>query len=914
VAENADDLAQETTGSSSFGPQESTGHKLLLDAADANLDRDQVRQMLWLLNAPPDIDDIAVVLRNLSEVLEAAETYWPDILDLQNLGWLSKLLGPVLEMIEELPALPTSSAHGSRDWLERNALYCAIRTDCLLPPEYRPRYRLLQAHYFFAHTSWLQRNVHHLEKPTGVANYEIYGESTVWPALTIDPYHAGLCVRDMAMPGHLVWGQELLDKLPVTKTPRELPDYLDATMVTKHKDFQVQKKVNYLSDYLLQIYGVKDRLPGHGSSPASRLPSEIGDPEDPLLNLGTLLGLKTGEHLTGEVTPLVLPSVEEGVSARPTAAPNSGETMDPLTSDVDTDDDERKLTDAFDNEEEEDLFAGSLNCDDPLYERSPGSFSGRCRGAVNQLIRQQKMFPFAIERLGGRELPSFATYGIEEIYQLSKEVKRKGPLTQFWWRSSIDTGLDKRTEVEVLRLLLFMLWTGSDVKRAASLIVARDKGLLEDEPLAILVDNLSLPYSSEIRIRAPFPKYSSIQAAAAHDCLRTEFVWLPDVAKLRMSLPPYNKISDLGGGRYRPFPASVETYQRNVRLMLKALDPSGRLTANKITGTLFARIMSLTGNDAVSATMITGTRHRLSSVAMHYACREVSILQETYKRATLSLLDEINVERFIREPKLLTPVQRPIGPRAEYLGHPPDAQFVGRRLCPQTDIFRQAVHNLIETLNPKPYSSSSESEQISYHNRYTFYTIWMFALATGIRKLITPYVDVHQVSPINGVVKLRDKDGDSGVKAKLGWIPDLVCEQMRHYADHLKAVRERFHIQGTDLPCFFLEDDRQIKLVRPKTMHPFVSTFLPGFPVDIHRRFMFNALLDAGCRPEVVRIWMGHAVVGEEWWRDDATFSHQDYRLHLVEFLVPVIEYLGFTPIKGFAAQKQTLQQEMINV
>jgi hypothetical protein len=190
----------------------------------------------------------------------------------------------------------------------------------------------------------------------------------------------------------------------------------------------------------------------------------------------------------------------------------------------------------------------------------------------------------------------------------------------------------------------------------------------------------------------------------------------------------------------------------------------------------------------------------------------------------------------------------------------------------------------------------------------------MFALATGIRKLITPYVDVHQVSPINGVVKLRDKDGDSGVKAKLGWIPDLVCEQMRHYADHLKAVRERFHIQGTDLPCFFLEDDRQIKLVRPKTMHPFVSTFLPGFPVDIHRRFMFNALLDAGCRPEVVRIWMGHAVVGEEWWRDDATFSHQDYRLHLVEFLVPVIEYLGFTPIKGFAPQKQTLQQEMINV
>jgi hypothetical protein len=96
-------------------------------------------------------------------------------------------------------------------------------------------------------------------------------------------------------------------------------------------------------------------------------------------------------------------------------------------------------------------------------------------------------------------------------------------------------------------------------------------------------------------------------------------------------------------------------------------------------------------------------------------------------------------------------------------------------------------------------------------------------------------------------------------------------------------------------------------------MFPYLSTYLPGFPIDIHRRFMFNALLDFGCPPEVVRIWMVHATAGEEWWRDDATFSHQKYRGHLCEFLVPILDYLELKPIKGLASRKQVRQEEMAN-
>ena len=61
---------------------------------------------------------------------------------------------------------------------------------------------------------------------------------------------------------------------------------------------------------------------------------------------------------------------------------------------------------------------------------------------------------------------------------------------------------------------------------------------------------------------------------------------------------------------------------------LRERDPSGRLTLNKISWALFARIMSVSGNDGVAATMITGKRHRLSKVPMFYACRRLSEIRE----------------------------------------------------------------------------------------------------------------------------------------------------------------------------------------------------------------------------------------------------------------------------------------------
>jgi hypothetical protein len=139
----------------------------------------------------------------------------------------------------------------------------------------------------------------------------------------------------------------------------------------------------------------------------------------------------------------------------------------------------------------------------------------------------------------------------------------------------------------------------------------------------------------------------------------------------------------------------------------------------------------------------------------------------------------------------------------------------------------------------------------------------------------------------------------------------MVVEQMKHFAAHLAYIRSRFQIADGDLPCFFLSDEGRPKPARPGTMFPYLEKYLPGFPVDIHRRFIFNALLNSGCPPEVVRIWMGHACAGEEWWSDNATFSHHDYRGRLRQYLVPILNYLEFEPVGG-AIPADEVREEIV--
>jgi hypothetical protein len=796
------------------------------------------------------------------------------------------------ELIRELQPvvagiLTQLAVHGHelhRDWVSRNALYCALRCSLSLPQNLQARYRLLQAHFFFAHTAILLRNARRAVAATSVTDYEAYGRVEEWPALGVAPYHAGLCIRDMAKQKHSQWAVEFLESLPVTLTPRELPARSTVTMTSRMKGFSVEKKVNYVSDYLRQAYGIKPRGHGHGSSPGRLLwHSAIGDPEDPALNFGTLSDWKTDAH-PGTVNSLVLSPLSAEM------AKTDSETLE--DQDVDTDE--------YEDQGEDENFGGSLDCGDSRYESSPGSFQGRIAGTVNQLVREQKMFRFGIERLSGRELVGLGRSSVIRIYALLDGADWHDE--DVVYRRARCPGLNTREGAEALLFLMLMLWTGSSAARVANLIVIRGKNIPDGVPFAVI--GAAWSRQAMIRTSVPFPVYTRAQLANPDfDCLRTEYVLLPDLIGIKVAIDSLAQSYGLRGDYIRLFQKPPDEYMKNARSILKSWDPSGRLTLNKISSTLFARVMSASGNDMVAATMITGNKHHLSDVPMYYACRQMSAIQKIYARAVFQLRDEITTAE--TGAKMTTSAWQ--APVDDSDGEDKDLQtenerinalYIGRRLCPRNEKVRESVRALKNDLR-KPYKSSPDQAWITFSNLYTFYTLWVFGMATGVRKMVTPYIDVSEVSPLNGVARIRDKDGDAGTKAKLVWIPGMVVEQMKHFAAHRAYIRSRFQIADGGLPCFFLSDQGRTKLARPATMFPYLEKYLPGFPVDIHRRFIFNALLNSGCPPEVGRIWMGHACAGEEWWSDNATFSHQDYRGKLRQYLVPILNYLAFEPVGG---------------
>ncbi len=249
-------------------------------------------------------------------------------------------------------------------------------------------------------------------------------------------------------------------------------------------------------------------------------------------------------------------------------------------------------------------FWGSLDCGDSRYESSPGSFQGRIAGTVNQLVREQKMFRFGIERLSSEELVGLGRSSVLRIYALLEGVDWHD--ADVVYRRARCPSLSTREEAEALLFLMLMFWTGSSAAQVANLMVIRGRNIPDGAPFAVIGDAMS--GQAMIRISVPFPLYKRAQVANPDfDCLRREYVLLPDLIRIKVAIDALAQSYRLRGDYFQLFQKHPEEYMTNARSLLKAWDPSGRLTLNKISSTLFGRVMSVSGNDMVAATMITGT-------------------------------------------------------------------------------------------------------------------------------------------------------------------------------------------------------------------------------------------------------------------------------------------------------------------
>jgi hypothetical protein len=205
---------------------------------------------------------------------------------------------------------------------------------------------------------------------------------------------------------------------------------------------------------------------------------------------------------------------------------------------------------------------------------------------------------------------------------------------------------------------------------------------------------------------------------------------------------------------------------------------------------------------------------------------------------------------------------------------------------------------------------------IKFHNLYTLYAVLMFAYATSMRAIRTPYLSFDEVDPIDGFAFISDKDDDAHHKTRQVWIPPIVFSQMEAYADHLQALTSdnpyvldsaSTALRGDDGAqahnwweiCFFLNAEGKPYEVRPKTLSEHMAPYLE-LPPNLHRRFMRHALLGPGgigirgCSPEVAMRWLGHAFQGEEPSGPYSTLGFPEYRSELEPYLLPILKELGW--------------------
>src|ERR1017187_2920965 len=156
----------------------------------------------------------------------------------------------------------------------------------------------------------------------------------------------------------------------------------------------------------------------------------------------------------------------------------------------------------------------------------------------------------------------------------------------------------------MLIILLVMVWTGSSLEKTKSLMLLPNATDEPDCGFAIVEKDSS--GEPAIRVRVPFPKYSKSQEPVPDAYASTPFLLLPDPAnlvgllKLFVDLPWIAKQrtnlatepGDLGATAHLcVFLKPLGYYREQLNALLKAWDPTGRLTLTKVASTLHGRIM-----------------------------------------------------------------------------------------------------------------------------------------------------------------------------------------------------------------------------------------------------------------------------------------------------------------------------------
>jgi hypothetical protein len=849
-------------------PNQSSSHLTLRRFASSVRMEPALRRFLWEINAQWDLVSLPLVCRNLKEMLQLVQGSWSLDLDEWGLGsWPDVIDWIIRNEIELTKNLGAGFARGFNEQgdhplmglgMLRHPVYSTL---CNSHTSQRSieTFRLLQAHLLFAQIEVTRRY-------TTLEEFESYGEQSALLEKKANPYHAALgvrCISEGSTP-------DLFAMLQTVLPPQQFLEALYELMPSTSEDIRrYHHLVTFLSKGLLNAEQQQ-----RGSN------FRIGSRSD----RGRVHGGSTNFPLAGVSSDGPIGDGAEGDGNRGRHSTTARKRY------TGKDAEERLDLDDSPEEDEDDEELDRTGFGDAAFQRSPGSFREVSAAQAMQVQMANQMFPWS--------------YGTPTVAEIAPLIVRRSQEMAGIVSERVLTS-EESDELEILAFAQVMFWTSSSVEQAKGLKLPNRTASGKDASLSLL------PKTNETfaqwRIRSPLPNYRRPlgDVPPGMDRVRVEYLHLPDVAdgsslvfafmeqRKRTRKDESAGVHEVKGSpdqSVRVFRRPPAWYRRQLRILFENLDHDTRITEGRLSKFLFSRVLATSGGDLSATAIITGNDVPLSRVKLFYACPSISRLQSLYETVVIGVHNQM-WDSLGRTPP--THLESTLKKRANYIGN---------RRCPT----RSAVQTAIRALKNDIYRSAqpaTDKEHQRHHNLVTLYSIWMFSYTTGVRGIVTPYIDPSEVDPELRLTTLVDKDSGLGYKARLVQLTPALIKQMKLYQSFISRS-PRIHL-SPPMPCFFLDDELKPIEVRPRSIVPIMNEFLP-FPVNIHRRFISSELLDLGCPSEVVSAWMGHWHRGEEPWGKYSSFSFGDFTRVLSTFLAPLLDDLGFEIVRPLSRRNST--------
>jgi hypothetical protein len=459
--------------------------------------------------------------------------------------------------------------------------------------------------------------------------------------------------------------------------------------------------------------------------------------------------------------------------------------------------------------------------------------------------------------------------------------------------------------VEILALVKTVLWTGSSLKRAQSLVIGSEADLTDGTALFVQTNSGTKPLSlagAEWKLRALELEYKNtdFDPRRARRLAHPHVVTLPvprSVSTAIEGLLQRDREADgnrndhaggCGSDVRRPFEKSSKAYE--AILAREFSNATFDVSFGRISKLLFRRIYQQTGGNIVAAALITGTDHYLASVRRHYCTPRIIDLQGIYRQAVTSIAEDLTKysSSLSAETASIPDLER-------------NVQSVGSPVCPTDKSLARAFSNIerdIRGLRNTPWDPSNGGFR-RRHNIYTFYVVLSFSIATAMRGVSTPYLHTSEIDVETGLAVITDKDSGSGYKSRLVWLPDSVREQMRRYEEYLAAISKRLRLRAStkEMPCYFLDESGEAVEVRPKTLFPYLKQYL-DLPANAVRHWTCTHLREqVSTSSESVDGLMGHWWRGEEPWGTFSSFSYAEFRSEVAKALEEAFKLVKFRPV-----------------